>query len=74
VKYFIQGAVASGIFLLGSSIIYFATGTTNLNYITKIMIMNSNISSLNYLLILYLGILFITISLLMKLAIVPFHM
>lgn len=73
IKYFIQGAVASGLLLLGFSIIYGATGAvqlmdikllfTELNY-------NTNTYNIN---IFYLGLGFVLISLLFKLAIAPFH-
>lgn len=88
IKYFTQGAVASGIFLLGSSIIYFATGTTNI-YSTY-LILNSLLVdykfsfiseyiftyqfNIDFLNIFIFGISLIIISLFMKLAIVPFHM
>ena len=75
VKYFTQGAVASGFFLLGSSIVYFATGTTNLYsmylMLNKIFIDNSMINFIN---VFSFGLSLIIISLLMKLAIAPFHM
>jgi len=78
VKYFAQGAVASGIFLLGSSIIYWALGTTNINsiyYIINLLTIDKNIEYIyNYMSVFLLGILLVIISLLMKLAVAPFHM
>jgi NADH:ubiquinone oxidoreductase subunit 2 (subunit N) len=76
VKYFTQGAVASGIYLLGSSIIYFATGTTN---IYSIYLMLNTLTDLNFTIIDFsnlfiFGLSLIIISLLMKLAVAPFHM
>lgn len=74
VKYFIQGAVASGILLLGFSIIYGATGTTNLIDI-KLLFSEVNNSDVIYnVYIFYLGLCLVIISLLFKLAVAPFHM
>ncbi len=65
VKYFILGALSSGILLLGGSLIYGFCGTTNFN---DIHLISSNYG------IPHIGFLFVYISLLFKLAAVPFHM
>jgi NADH-quinone oxidoreductase subunit N len=64
-KYFILGAVASGIYLFGSVIIYLITGSTE--YI-------SIENYLNYETTINIGAIFIIIALLFKLAAAPFHM
>jgi NADH-quinone oxidoreductase subunit N len=74
IKYFVQGAVASGLLLLGFSIVYGASGTTNLIDI-KILFTEINYNTSNYSInIFYLGLCLILISLLFKLVIFPFHM
>lgn len=67
VKYFILGALSSGILLLGGSLIYGFCGTTNFNDIH--LIMESSTYGIPH-----IGFLFVYISLLFKLAAVPFHM
>lgn len=78
-KYFVLGAFISGLFLFGASILYGITGTTNLNSyallfssdLTTISDISGN-SDLN-LSIFFLGILFILVAILFKLAAAPFH-
>lgn len=60
-KFFVLGAVSSGLFLFGCVLLYGATGSTSVQGI------NSN-------LIVDLGKILVTVSLLFKLSAVPFHM
>ena len=72
-KYFISGAFISGFFLLGSSLLYFALGTLNFNALTILLsfpFSESN-STLEY--ITFIGIIFITSTLLFKISCAPFH-
>lgn len=69
-KYFIISSITSGFFLIGFSILYYITGSINLNEILLyISFINNN--SLIYLYI--LAIFFIIISLLIKLGLFPFQ-
>lgn len=75
-KYFILGALSSGIFLFGVSLIYGLTGLTNFDSLNLFifgidLIQESNSYPITGLLI---GILFIGIAFLFKLAAAPFHM
>ena len=71
-KYFILGALASGIFLFGSSLIYGLTGTMNLESLSHILI--TNYTTNEFSLGLPIAISFILIALMFKLAVAPFHM
>ncbi len=68
-KYFVLGAIASGLLLYGMSIIYGMTGTLN---ITEIGIKVSEMPSDN--IVLLFGVVFILVGLAFKLGAVPFHM
>jgi NADH-quinone oxidoreductase subunit N len=73
-KYFILGAFSSGLLLFGSSILYGFTGMTNFEDIAKLLLGLGTISdplSYNGIVI---GILFVSIALLFKVAAAPFHM
>jgi NADH:ubiquinone oxidoreductase subunit 2 (subunit N) len=72
-KYFILGALSSGIFLFGAGLIYGSTGSTNLDQLKLLTFTQGDImiSSETGLLI---GVLFLGIALLFKLAAAPFHM
>ena len=71
-KFFVLGALSSGLFLMGCCLLYGFTGETNIQYLISNNILNNiEISSL---LNNQLGKIFITISLLFKLAAAPFHM
>ena len=63
-KYFVFGAVISGILLLGLSLIYISFGTLNFDSIYSLA--HENI-------FLFLGILFLFITFLFKVGAVPFH-
>lgn len=71
-KYFILGAFSSGILLLGSSIVYGFTGTTNFTDL-QLIFFNKEVPD-NIYNGLLLGIIFITIGILFKLGVAPFHM
>ena len=73
-KYFILGAFSSGLLLFGISMIYGFTGLTNFEEICKLLTgINSLSNTVSYNGIL-LGIIFISVALLFKLAAAPFHM
>lgn len=71
-KYFVLGAFSSGILLLGSSLIYGFTGTTNFSDL-QLIFFDKEIPS-NIYNGLLLGIIFVTIGILFKLGVAPFHM
>jgi len=66
VKYFVLGALSSGLFLYGCSLVYGFTGSTNY------LIINENFSIDNIGLI--FGLVFIIVGLAFKVSAVPFHM
>lgn len=74
-KYFILGALSSGILLFGASILYGFTGLTNFS---DLMILfyyyNINLYDYYYYKFSLIGIIFIYCGLLFKIGIVPFHM
>jgi len=72
-KYFISGAFISGFFLFGCSILYGCLGTLNLNALS--LIFSFSFSNFDYELkaAILLGVIFITITLLFKIACAPFH-
>jgi NADH-quinone oxidoreductase subunit N len=69
-KYFVLGALASGILLYGMSMIYGATGSLQIDQIS------TAIGALNqpHALILIFGLVFVVAGLAFKLGVVPFHM
>ena len=71
-KYFILGAFASGIILFGISLIYGFTGSTNFECLSKLFYsgFSNNIAGINSV---KLGVLFIIVGFLFKLAASPFH-
>ena len=68
-KYFVLGALASGFLLYGISMLYGATGTLNLNEMSK---MASAVTANKPILV--FGIVFLVAGLAFKLGVVPFHM
>ena len=69
VKYFVLGSLSTCIFLFGSSLIYACFGTTNFSEIS------GAINQLNEIpLILIIGVVFILVSLSLKISAAPFHM
>ncbi len=67
-KYFVLGALASGMLLYGASLIYGFTGTTNFNVIA------SEIADGDVSVGLIFGLVFLTAGLAFKISAVPFHM
>ena len=65
-KYFILGALATGLFLYGISLIYAATGSINFSQIAEITFSDN--------LLLTIGLVFIIVGIGFKLGVVPFHM
>lgn len=78
-KYFILGALSSGLLLFGISIIYGITGITNLEEITKLIMVltqgdtfqNTTIKHID---LINIGLILIIIAFLFKIGAVPFHM
>jgi NADH-quinone oxidoreductase subunit N len=68
-KYFILGALASGLLLYGMSMLYGATGTLELNAVSDAITQGVQNKSL-----LTFGLVFIVSGLAFKLGVVPFHM
>lgn len=82
-KYFILGALASGILLFGTSIIYGITGITNLEEITKLIMMltenehiigNFQNTTIKHIELVSIGLTLVIIAILFKISAVPFHM
>ena len=73
-KYFVLGALASGMLLYGMSMIYGATGTLNLTQITGGLIDPNLVQSTGSHPVLILGLVFIVSGLAFKLGAVPFQM
>ncbi|HQS83832.1 MAG: hypothetical protein B7Y25_02750 [Alphaproteobacteria bacterium 16-39-46] len=77
IKYFILGVVASGIFLFGASLLYGAVGSLNFQDIGNVLGASTLESSSGIPYALFgagVGLLFIMVSFLFKVSIVPFHM
>jgi NADH-quinone oxidoreductase subunit N len=74
-KYFVLGALSSGILLFGASLIYGFTGSTNfLDFSLLLHYYNIDSYNLYQYKITLLGLLFLYSGLLFKIGIVPFHM
>jgi len=71
-KYFVLGAIASGILLYGMSMIYGITGSLNISEIT-FFASDANLASRETLIINF-GLVFLVIGIAFKLGAVPFHM
>jgi len=72
-KYFILGALSSGMLLFGSSLIYGFTGSTSFEDISKICTSLHSVQDFQYNGLL-IGLCFISAGTLFKMAAVPFHM
>ena len=72
IKYYVLGAMSSGILLFGISLIYGFTGSIGYDDIASQLI-NIDINSVDYIAIIF-GIIFITASLCFKFGAAPFHM
>jgi NADH-quinone oxidoreductase subunit N len=71
-KYFVLGALASGLLLYGMSMIYGATGTLNLHEVfAKLELLAGNTSDRRFL---TFGLVFVVAGLAFKIGVVPFHM
>ncbi len=73
-KYFVLGALASGMLLYGMSMIYGATGSLNLSQISSALVDGSLVQSTGSHPVLILGLVFIVSGLAFKLGAVPFQM
>ncbi len=71
-KYFVLGALASGMLLYGISMLYGATGTLNIGEVAKAIQLQSGNADLN--LVLIFGLVFVVSGIAFKLGAVPFHM
>lgn len=69
-KYFVLGAIASGMLLYGMSLVYGVSGSLYLDHIGKYMASNDVMSNIGLL----LGLSFVIVGLGFKLGVVPFHM
>ena len=69
VKYFVLGSLSTCIFLFGSSLVYGTFGTTNFSEISSLISQLTEIP-----LILIIGVVFILVSLSLKISAAPFHM
>jgi len=67
-KYFVLGAIASGMLLYGMSMIYGATGSLDLGAISRLVV------SQQHNIILIFGLVFVIVGIAFKLGAVPFHM
>ena len=72
-KYFLLGAISSGILLFGISIIYGIFGTTNLEDCLQLSV-TMNVNSDAYFFGVLLGIIFLLSGVLFKMSAAPFHM
>ena len=68
-KYFVLGALASGLLLYGMSLIYGATGTLEISAVAERLYMGAANKT-----VLTLGLVFLVAGLAFKLGVVPFHM
>lgn len=68
-KYFVLGAIASGMLLYGMSMIYGATGTLNISEMASVIGQKESMD-----IVLVFGLVFLVIGLAFKLGAVPFHM
>ena len=69
-KYFVLGALASGMLLYGLSLIYGATGSLDISVVTQVIAQ----TEMSHMLILIFGLVFVVTGLAFKIGVVPFHM
>lgn len=67
-KYFLQGAFATGIFLFGIAMLYGATGGFSLSHVQQYTTQTPTLSPM-----LYLGLMLVLIGMLFKVSVAPFH-
>jgi len=72
-KYFILGALSSGLLLFGESIVYGLTGITNFEELTKLFTFFS-FNEGHVINAISMGLLFMLVAFLFKIGAVPFHM
>jgi NADH-quinone oxidoreductase subunit N len=72
-KYFVTGSFISGFFLFGASLIYGCLGTLNLTNINLLLAFPFSTFNSELKLIILVGIIFVTVTLLFKIAAAPFH-
>jgi NADH-quinone oxidoreductase subunit N len=72
-KYFVSGAFISGFYLLGVSFIYGSLGTINLNDLYLLLSFDLNSYNVFTDYTVFIGIVFITCTILFKIACAPFH-
>jgi len=72
-KYFILGALSSGLLLFGESILYGLTGITSFEELTKLFTFFSSTES-HVVNAIAMGLLFMLVAFLFKISAVPFHM
>ncbi|MFK8075350.1 MAG: NADH-quinone oxidoreductase subunit NuoN [Granulosicoccus sp.] len=73
-KYFVLGALASGMLLYGMSMIYGASGSLDLNVISDILAGNGDVMSTERTIGARFGLTFLIVGIAFKLGAVPFHM
>lgn len=73
-KYFVLGALASGMLLYGMSMIYGATGSLDLSYIGSLLTGQAEAVDTERLIGARLGLTFVIVGIAFKLGAVPFHM
>src|SRR4029078_2993712 len=71
-KYFVLGALASGLLLYGMSMLYGATGTLNISDVAQQLSVLAKDSTQHMFLI--FGLVFVVCGIAFKLGVVPFHM
>lgn len=72
-KYFILGAITSGLFLFGTSLLYGFTGTTNFYHLHQLLLSFSSDLSVEIPFAVYIGFALVLFTLFFKLALAPFH-
>lgn len=72
-KYFVLGAIASGLLLYGMSLLYGVTGSLDINQVAE-AVKAKNLESDNQQIVLILGMVMVIVGMAFKLGAVPFHM
>ena len=67
-KYFVLGALSSGLFLYGASLVYGFSGTTNFSGIAKVVELEGMSTGILF------GLIFLLVGMAFKISAVPFHM
>jgi NADH-quinone oxidoreductase subunit N len=73
-KYFVLGALASGMLLYGMSMIYGATGSLDIAHINQNLMMSAHVGGMPDKAVLILGLVFVVAGIAFKLGAVPFQM